>query len=367
MEKLPPIPITPGYRWREFRIKYIPILMFCTALVAVVFIWREQVAAPSYVGEVEAVRAHVISTLPGLLVELSVDRFDTVTKGQIIGKVFPADPELLKSSLAAIEIELRMLQNRVALDEERNDLNNEQVRLDWLGFRVELATAKVYLQFAESEFRRQATLHKEKIVSDTEFELAKNLFDARREEVTEKAKVVVEMEKRLQEMNAMEKSRGGRTNSSLSEAIAGQEAQLLLAEGPVTLRSPIDGIVSAINHRAGERIMDGIPIVTITATQATRIFAFARQPLQVVPKVGDRVEVRTRSNPRKTALASVLHVSSGIEAMIAPTTSSNNKDGLVELNNLLGNPMERGLPFSVTMPEELKVYPGEAVDLLILR
>src|SRR5690606_15614234 len=112
--------------------------------------------------EVETVRAHVISTMPGLLVELNVDRFDRVTKGQEIGKVYPSDPELLKASLAAIEIELRMLQNRVALDEERNDLNNEQVRLDWLSYRVELATAKMDLQYAESEFRRQSVLHKER-------------------------------------------------------------------------------------------------------------------------------------------------------------------------------------------------------------
>lgn len=366
MENLTPIPIRAGHRWREFRIRYIPALTFLIALVSVVFIWRDHVAAPSYVGEVETVRANVISTVPGLLVELNVDRFDAVTKGQVIGKVYPADPELLKASLAAIEIELRMLQNRVALDEERNDLNNEQARLDWLSYRVELATAKVELQYAESEFRRQASLHQEKLVSDSLFEMAKNLYEARQEEVTEKAKVVAEMEKRLQLMNEAEKSRGGRTNSSLTEAIAGQEAQLLLAEGPITLTSPIDGIISSINHRAGERVMDGLPIVTITSSQANRIFAFARQPLQVIPKVGDRVQVRTRANPRKTAIGNVLHVSSGVEMMVAPL-NSNGKDGLVELNSVLGNSIERGLPFSVSMPEGLTVYPGEAVDLLIVR
>ena len=80
MEKLSPIPMAAGHRWREFRIKYIPVLTFCIALVAVVFIWKDHVAAPSFVGEVETVRADVISTVPGLLIELNVDRFDKVTK-----------------------------------------------------------------------------------------------------------------------------------------------------------------------------------------------------------------------------------------------------------------------------------------------
>lgn len=361
MDELSPIPVRREHRWREFRIKRIPAVIFSVAFVAVIFIWKEHVAAPSFVGEVETVRANVISTLPGLLVEMNVDRFEKVSKGQTIGKVFPADPELLKASLAAIEIELKTLQTRVDLDQERNQVNYEQIHLSWLSQRVELATAKVNLEFAESEFRRQATLHQEKIVSDSEFELAKNLRDARQEEVAEKSKVVSEMETRLKELSATENSHGSKTNSLLSQAIAAQEAQLLLTQGPVTLKAPIDGTVSIVNHRAGERIMAGLPIVTITSAQSSRIVAFARQPLQLVPKVGDRVQVRTRSSPRKTAVAKILQVGSGIEMMVRPTSTRD------ESSSPLGNPLERGLAFSVNLPDGLAAYPGETVDLVIVR
>ena len=363
MEQLPPIPIPRRHRWREFRIKKIPVVTFCAALVAVGFIWREHVVTPSFIGEVETIRANVISTLPGLLVEMTAERFDQVSKGQVIGKILPADPELLKASLAAIEIDLRTLQARVALDQDRNALSYEQLRLDWLSQRVELATAKVNLQFAESEYQRSAKLHGEKILSDSLYELAKDLRDVRREEVTEKAKVVSEMESRLKALNVSEGSPASRTNTSLAQAIAAQEAQLLLTEGPVTLKAPIDGVISSLNHRSGERVMAGLPIVTVTSAHASRIVAFARQPLEVIPKEGDRVRVRTRGNPRKTAIASVLHVGSAVELMVVPAGNNNKGD----LNTLLGNPLERGLAFSVSMPEGMTIYPGEAVDLVLIR
>jgi multidrug resistance efflux pump len=362
MDQLPPIPVPRGHRWREFKIKQVPILIFCVALVAVVLIWKQHVAAPGFIGEVETVHANVISTLPGLLTELNVDRFDTVSKGQVIGKVFPADPELLKASLAGIEIELKTLQTRGSLDNERNKLNYEQLRLDWLLQRTELAIAKVNLQFAEAEFHRQETLRNEKIVSESEFELAQNLRDARQEEVGERARVVLEMEKRLKDLASVEDVLDTKENGSLKEAIAAQEAQLLLTEGPVTLKAPIDGVVNTVNCRAGERVMAGIPIISITSPQSGRIIAFARQPLRLVPKVGDRVEIRTRSSPRKMAIANVLSVGSGVEAMIVP--QNNNKE---TYPNALGNPLERGLSFSVNLPDGLPVYPGETVDLVIVR
>jgi multidrug resistance efflux pump len=362
MEPLSPIPVPRENQWREFRIRRIPLVVFFTALVVVIFIWKDNVAAPSFVGEVETIQANVISTLPGQLVEMNVDRFQKVSRGEVVGKVYPADPELLKASLATIEIELKTLQTRVALDEERNEVNYEQFHMDLLSQRVELATAKINLQFAENEFRRIKTLREENLVSQSEFELAENLRDARREEVGEKSKLISEMESRLRELSAVGNPRGIRTNS-LSQAIAAQEAQLLLTEGPITLIAPMDGVVAAVHHRAGEKIMAGLPIVTITAPRSNRIVAFARQPLHLVPKVGDRVEISTRSTPRKTAKSTILQVGSTVEPMVVPA----NTDTKGLFSNALGNPMERGLAFAVALPQELALYPGETVDLIIVR
>jgi len=362
MDPLPPISVPRGHRWREFKIKQIPVIIFSAALVAAGFIWKNHATAPTYIGEVETIRASVISTVPGHLVEMTVNRFDKVAKGQVIAKIFPADPELLKASLAGIEIELKTLQRRVTLDDDRNKLNYEQLRLAWLGQRVELATARVNLQFAESELVRQATLHAEKIVPESEYELARNLRDARREEVVERSKLVTETDARLNELRSSEAGPDASAAAdSLRQAVAAQEAQLLLTEGPIALKAPIDGVVSSLEHRAGERVMAGAPIVVITSPQSSRIVAFARQPLYRVPEVGDRVQVRTRRAPRNVAMANVLAVGSGVEIMAAQPS---NGKGMV---NVLGNPLERGLSFSVSLPDGFAALPGETVDLLILR
>src|SRR5687767_6078623 len=179
MEPLSPIPVPASHQWREFRIKRVPLIFFCTAIAAIAFIWKDHVAAPTMTGEVEVVQADVISTLPGLLMELNVGRFEAVTKGQVIGKLFPADPEVIKASLAAAEMEVKVLRARMALDRERNDLNHAQLRLSYLDHRVQLATAKVELQFAEREFQRYAKLKDEKLSSESEFESFKSLRDIR--------------------------------------------------------------------------------------------------------------------------------------------------------------------------------------------
>ena len=82
----------------------------------------------------------------------------------------------------------------MTLDENRNELSFEQLRMDWLNQRVELATTKMVLNLAESELQRYIPLHKEKIISDSTFDLVKAARDGRAEEVREKTKVILEME-----------------------------------------------------------------------------------------------------------------------------------------------------------------------------
>ena len=80
-----------------------------------------------------------------------------------------------------------------------------------------------------------------------------------------------------------------------------------------------------------------------------------RPPMSDPPKVGARVEVRTRGSRREIGVASVIEVGAQVE-QIAPALL-----GPVKLANL-----ELGLPISISVPAELKIMPGELVDLTIL-
>jgi multidrug resistance efflux pump len=358
MDQHSPIPIPREHAWREFRIKRIPLIFFSIALAMVVFIWKDQAAAPAITGEVEIVSADVISTLPGMLMELNVDRFERVAKNQVIGRVFPSDPEMLKTSLAAVEIELKMLRAQMGLDRARNEMDYEKLRLDYLNQRVELATARTYLEFAENEFQRHASLLADKLVSVSLYEETKSVRDARKMEVSEKEKVLAELEKRLATMVVPQAD----PDDPLSTAIAAEEAKILLVEGPITLKSPIDGIVSDIAFQAGERVMAGVPIVTISSTDATRIIGFVRQPITKVPKVGDSVQVRKRGLAGQTATAKVLRVGSDLQWVLR---AGSDLQAITSPMRSRGyDPsMERGLPFIINLPAELEVHPGELVDL----
>src|SRR5687768_8920761 len=120
MDKLPPIPTPASQRWREFRIQVLPLIIFTGILVSVAFLWRNFVAPTGIVGEVEAIKADVISLQDGMIARLSIDRFEFVEAGQELGEVTGSSDDFMKASIAAIEAEFRVMDARIGLDEKRN-------------------------------------------------------------------------------------------------------------------------------------------------------------------------------------------------------------------------------------------------------
>ena len=340
-------------RWREIRIRVLPGLVFFAVLGVVVLMWNAQLAAPSVVGEVEAISANLIATRSGLLSELNVERFQKVARGQTVGRVIVLENEVLQASLNAVEQDMKVLQARIAQDSHRNELNYEQLQLNWLARRAELAIARANLQAADTEFQFSEGLFQAQLLSREARDVARSAQERARVEVGEKEKLVADASESLKRL---ETSPGvGDPNQGLiSAAIAAQEAKLRLLEAPMVLTAPMDGLVSVINHRAGEKIMAGDPIASITALHSDRIVGYVRQPLTVVPQVGDEVQVRTRGSVRKTALARVLQVGSQLQTVTSPL-------------RLRGydTAQERGLPFLVNLPPGLNAYPGELVDLIL--
>ena len=98
MDPLPPIPTPLKQRWREFRIQVLPVLFFLGVVTALVLVWRSYIVPVSVGGEAEAIRANAASPTESTIVDLAVDRPDSVTNGQVIGKVQTADPALLSAS-----------------------------------------------------------------------------------------------------------------------------------------------------------------------------------------------------------------------------------------------------------------------------
>lgn len=357
---LEPIRIPPGQRLRQFKTTFLPGLIFCGALVFIGCLWRDRLGAPTMVGQADGALANVSSHQAGVVAGLRVGRFQKVRAGEVLASVRIADPRLVEASLAVIRSELDVL--RANLDplvaQQRNAVNYARLRLDWMRQRAELASARVNLQYAESEWHRSEELFKTRIASESEVDRARATYQALQKQVEELTRLVSEGEqsfKNLQPPHSADLALV--SDEPMQAAIIAQEARLRLAEAqlsPVILRAPIDGTVTAIYFRSGESVTPGQPIVTIAADTPTRIVGYLRQPIGVEPKAGATVLVRTRGGQRLTSPAQILEVGSQLDALPSALQSSVKLAGV-----------ELALPVNISLPPALNLRPGELVDISV--
>jgi hypothetical protein len=72
--------------------------------------------------------------------------------------------------------------------------------------------------------------------------------------------------------------------------------------------------------------------------------------------VGDTVEIRTRGSEAQKAIAQIVKVGPRLELFTQPLRVRG-----------FASAQERGLPILIDLPENLRVHPGEIVDLFIKR
>jgi multidrug resistance efflux pump len=354
-----PIPIPLRQRWHDVRLRVLPGVVLVAALITLVLLWKDHVAPPTLVGQAEPVLADVSCYKPGVLAQLTASRFQKVKAGDPVGVVMVTDPKILASSLAVMQAEIELLRAdmKPVVAQQRNAMDYDQLRLDWMKQRAQLATARVNLQLAETEYHRMDELFKDKIVAQRVFEQAQAARDRLQNEVVELTHLVGEVEQNFQLLQLTNSPDISKVSiDPMRAAIELQESKLRLTEaelGPVTLKAPIDGIVTTIYKRPGEAVSAAQPILAIATVDAVRIVGFMRPPILQQPQVGMRVEVRTRGLHRQIGKATVVEVGAQFEA-IPPTLL-----GPMNFANVM-----QGLPVDISLPANLKIRPGELVDLI---
>jgi len=368
MEPLPPIPTPLPQRWREFRIQVLPVIFFICIVTALVMVWKNYVQPLAIVGEVESIKAHTVSLIDGTLVTLDVDRFDRVTKGQVLGEVRTATPELLSASLAALAADLKITSAQLDIDRTRGLNSYSSMRLQLLTERIDLNLARIHLEQAEKQYERIEKLYQEGVIPAGEgigiapsgrdevgYDVAKRDRDMLRAEVEDRTRLVAEWEREIQRVEATGIGEVSENESLIQETIAAKERELQATLAPVQLVAPIEGIVSFVYRRPGEQVVRGEPIVTVNATRSERIIGYIREPISRVPTSRDVVIVRKRGIPPMQAEARIIEVGAQLE-LINPMLISTDS-----------NWVEMGLPFLVGVPPTLQdqLLPGQKVDLTI--
>lgn len=363
-QNLKPIPIPPRQRWREFQVVFLPVITFAVLVVMIGWMWTHYVAPSSIIGEVETVRANVITIVAGTVRELKVDRLESVTNGQELAIITVSDSDQLKSELAAVEADLRLMKARMDLDKTRNLNAYSQLREELLMEQLNLELARINLQQAEGELERAQKLFEGKIIGrgvgsrdDTGLDVALRDRDGLRAQVTTHDKTVAELQSAVERLRAAGAAQVDSADTAIEQAISAQRERLQRLQEPIILRSPINGFVSVVKHLAGEKVVAGEPILVVSAEKSDRIAAWVRQPVTVRPRVGDIVEVRRAALGQARFEATVVKVGKQLEE-INPTA--------VPLSATIQR-AEFGLPLTVQVAEAIDLIPGEAVQLRVIK
>lgn len=370
MDSLPIIPTPVSQRWREFRIRVMPVFFFAVLAIVVVALWRQVAIPPTFaVGFVETNGVTVSVPLDGQVAQMAVRRFQQVKQGdqicQLVVKptnILAADIDVLRATIKKIEITMTPV-----LDEEKARLAYFQLRLDLMKERGAQATDKVRLDLAKQDYISAWNMftNNPPAISTNQFEKVKADRDALQATVDAREETLSRLTEDLKtsaltnfNITASNTAGGSNTPTPIQAAIAVVDAQIKQLEttyAPLPLVSPIDGMVMTISRRTGEYLRAGEPVVFISAMQSEQIVGYVRQPMGIHPKIGMPVEVRARTAKRETAVAKVTDVGAQMEPFSTLMIPNAANTRLVEF----------GLPITVTLPRAMTLVPGELVDLIL--
>lgn len=362
MPKYEPIPIPTAQRWREFRMQFLPLLTFAVAMAGAVYYWRNTVGAPTLVAEVEGQQAWVTSREVGVVTNLLVQRFERVVKDQPVAVMIGMDPRTSSSQLQDLRSRIALSQMEIdsIVDRERIAFDYQNLSMNTLRFRSELAAAQAQLPTVEATMMRNKKGVEYEVIPINEYEISLGAYAALKAQIASLEKLVSDSEDRLQQASRLAAAfTNEMSTASLGEAMerVNRERQQIdeTRLEPTILRAPIDGVVSMILRRPGENVVAGDIIMTIHSTQGERIVGYLRQPLPFTPEKGMPVMVRCRTKQREEAMSQIAEVAPRFEAI---TNLSLLRPGFL---------YEIGMPISITIPPELRptLMPGELVDIAI--
>ncbi|HTD66551.1 MAG TPA: hypothetical protein VK846_08490 [Candidatus Limnocylindria bacterium] len=352
-----PVPMPLSVRWREFRVTLLPVTIFILSTTGAYWLWQQTATATGVAGMSEGLRSVVASPRAAIVQRVLVRPFQMVNAGDPVVVILPVDPNAELGLLQAeLDIARLALQPSIAED---NAMNFEQIRVDLLQTKAELAMAKVNVERLENQVRRNAPLFAEKLVSEDIYDLSLKTRDMFLAEVFEKSNAVVHIEKRLEELQSLGLPQTLTTNSGINVTLnhlRSLRAQIATNWTPIVLTAPIAGMVSSVTHQAGETAIEGEPLVGINSFISERVVGYLRQPYSIEPEIGMEVVLVTRERKPRRFVSAITQVG-------AQTEIITNALAFIRMGALV----DSGLPIAVGIPPGIQIRPGEILDLSFRR
>ena len=259
-----------------------------------------------YVGTDNAyLKAHMVSVsadIAGRVVEVMVQENETVTPGRAL---FRLDEEPLRIAVA---------EAAANLDVVKNDIEAEKAAYHQAEERLEIAESNV--AFAKREYDRREKLVAQHIVSESEFDEARNTYQVA---LREAASVRQDMQRILSELAGNPEI--APADHPRTREAAAQVDQAALALRRAVVYAPTAGIVSRIDGlRPGDYVTAGQPAFSIVADTGIWVEANLKETDLAQVRPGQRATVEIDTYPGKTwtALVESVGAATGAEFSLLP-------------------------------------------------
>ncbi|HYG17155.1 MAG TPA: efflux RND transporter periplasmic adaptor subunit [Bacteroidia bacterium] len=195
------------------------------------------------------VEVKISPEVSGEIVDLFVKEGDSVKRGQLL---FRINPDLLQSDQA---------RNMANLNNAKANLTNAEARLAQLQAR--------FKSEIEPGFERNRKLHKDKVISEAEWQIAQATYQSSQKEI-EAAKATVD---------------AARYSVNAAEAVANRSGKDLLR---TEIYATMDGIISELFFKKGERV---VGTAMMAGSEVLRIADMSRMELKVDVSENDIIRV----------------------------------------------------------------------------
>lgn len=280
-------------------------------------------------------RAEIYSEVQGKVKAVHSDEGQTIKKGQVLAEI---DGSNIESQIAQLDGQLRATEGTEQATSYQNGQN--QIRQQQLA----VEQAAVALNLAQTTYDRMRTLFEQGAVTLSDLEQTKADLDTKK--------------KSLEQAQSSLKSTQGQSQGNKiqfqgqKESILAQLAQLRTQLSKTRIVADEDGIVFARKIKIGDYVTPGTMLFELGSKAAMKIETYVASKDTAYLKPGDEVSVTFKLPGQDDA-------ATGRIAKIAPTA-----ENVVSALGL-SEPKIKVTVELPTLPAEVKVIPGAAVDVTL--
>ncbi len=384
------IPTPLKQHWYRFRVGTLPLISFLGCVVLMLWLWERQAYHGSFVGEVATTSVDVKADIAGQLAFPPAEQYwqlyDPVEEGAIVARLderptrarlatVQAESKRLQAELAAAQTNLlnRHLaleqqhasdQLRLLVEVERRVLDLGQLRATIMIDQADLAGLEANLENHSRAITPVSNLSGYPLTDDTLLNL-KRQVNVVQERITTNETIFGQQQSqltaarnRLGKFADLELPDVETVLQPIREGILVQQSimeEINIELSNLSITAPISGIISAIHHRPGQRIVAGDPIVTISKSDSQYIVSYVREHQQHDLREGMTVGLKLRQPGSPEFTSTISEVGPHVE--------------MVPIHQLKDQTtMEWATPVKIPIPNELQlenVRPGQLLNVII--